>query len=137
MAADLPQAPPWVIHAFMGSSSTGPVARLRIVLGRDIALGPGKADLMEGIRETGSIAAAGRRMGMSYKQAWLLIETMNACFSRPLVAAAKGGKRGGGARLTPLGEDVLARFRHMQASSSRAIAKDLAALKRLTRKAPL
>jgi molybdate transport system regulatory protein len=120
----------------MGSSSTGPVARLRIVLGRDIALGPGKADLMEGIRETGSIAAAGRRMGMSYKQAWLLIETMNACFSRPLVAAAKGGKRGGGARLTPLGEDVLARFRRMQASSSRAIAKDLAALKRLTRKAP-
>ena len=120
----------------MGSRSADPVARLRIVLGGDIALGPGKADLMEGIRDTGSIAAAGRRMGMSYKQAWLLVETMNACFAKPLVAAAKGGKRGGGARLTPLGEDVLRRFRRMQASSSRAIAKDLVALKRLMRKAP-
>ena len=120
----------------MGSSSTGPVARLRIVLGENIALGPGKADLLEGICETGSIAAAGRRMGMSYKQAWLLIETMNACFTKPLVAAVKGGTRGGGARLTPLGEDVLARFRRMQTSSSRAIARDLAALKRVMRKAP-
>lgn len=120
----------------MRSRSTGPVARLRIVTGRHIALGPGKADLMEAIRETGSIAAACRRMGMSYKQAWLLIETMNASFARPLVAAAKGGKRGGGARLTPLGEDVLVRFRRMQASSSRAIARDLAALKRVMRKAP-
>jgi molybdate transport system regulatory protein len=120
----------------MGSSSTGPVARLRIVLGENIALGPGKADLLEGIRETGSIAAAGRRMGMSYKQAWLLVETMNACFGKPLVVAVKGGKRGGGARLTPFGEDVLMRFRRMQASSSRAIARDLAALKRVMRKAP-
>lgn len=120
----------------MKSSSTGPVARLRIVLGENIALGPGKADLLDGVRETGSIAAAGRRMGMSYKQAWLLIETMNACFKKPLVAAAKGGKAGGGARLTPLGEDVLARFRRMQDSSSRAIARDLAALKRVMRKAP-
>ncbi|HET7211488.1 MAG TPA: LysR family transcriptional regulator [Methyloceanibacter sp.] len=120
----------------MKSSSTGPVARLRIVLGENIALGPGKADLLDGVRETGSIAAAGRRMGMSYKQAWLLIETMNACFKKPLVAAAKGGKRGGGACLTPLGEDVLARFRRMQDSSSRAIARDLAALKRVMRKAP-
>ena len=120
----------------MGSRSAGPVARLRIVLGGDIALGPGKADLMEGIRDTGSIAAAGRRMGMSYKQAWLLIETMNACFAKPLVAAVKGGERGGGARLTPLGEEVLQRFRRMQASSARATAKDLAALKRVMRKTP-
>ncbi len=128
--------PARVINGSMGSKPTGPAPRLRIVLGRAIALGPGKADLMEGIRETGSIAAAGRRMGMSYKQAWLLVETMNACFAKPLVAAVKGGKRGGGARLTPLGEDVLMRFRRMQASSSRAIAKDLAALKRVMRKAP-
>ncbi len=120
----------------MRSNSRDPVARLRIVLGRDIALGPGKADLLEGIRETGSIAAAGRRMGMSYKQAWLLIDTMNACFAKPLVAAAKGGKAGGGAHLTPLGENVLLRFRRMQASSGRAIARDLAALKRVMRKAP-
>jgi len=63
----------------MGSDSSGPVARLRIVLGQNIAVGPGKADLLEGIRETGSIAAAGRRLGMSYKRAWLLIDTMNGC----------------------------------------------------------
>ncbi|MEE9589509.1 MAG: winged helix-turn-helix domain-containing protein [Hyphomicrobiaceae bacterium] len=120
----------------MPSKSKGPQARLRIVLGGNIALGPGKADLLEGIRDTGSIAAAGRRMGMSYKQAWLLIDTMNACFSNPLVEATKGGKSGGGAHLTPLGETVLNRFRRMQDSSSRAIAKDLAALKRVMRKAP-
>lgn len=108
--------------------------RLRIILGQAIALGPGKADLLQGIRETGSIAAAGRRMGMSYKRAWLLIDTMNACFTKPLVEAAKGGKAGGGARLTPLGEDVLARYRRMQKLTDRAIATDFAALKRAMRK---
>ena len=118
----------------MKAKAKGPVARLRIILGSDIALGPGKADLMEGIRATGSIAAAGRRMGMSYKQAWMLVETVNACFVKPLVVAAKGGKAGGGARLTPLGEKVLARFQRMQTSSSQAIAKDLAALSRVMRK---
>ena len=76
----------------MKTQSPGPVFRLRIVLGRDIAVGPGKADLLEGIRETGSIAAAGRRLGMSYKRAWLLVDTMNRCFSKPLVEAIKGGK---------------------------------------------
>ncbi len=119
----------------MASDPTGPVARLRVVLGRDIALGPGKADLLDGIRETGSIAAAGRRMGMSYKQAWLLIDTMNGCFAKPLVEAVKGGKSGGGAHLTPLGEEVLARYRRMQGASAHAIADDLAALKRVMRKA--
>lgn len=118
----------------MGSNRSGPVARLRVVLGRDIALGPGKADLLDGIRETGSIAAAGRRMGMSYKQAWLLIDTMNRCFTKPVVEAVKGGKSGGGAHLTPLGEQVLARYRRMQATTEGAIAADLAALKRVMRK---
>jgi molybdate transport system regulatory protein len=119
----------------MGAQSTGPVARLRILLGRAIALGPGKADLLEGIRETGSIAAAGRRMNMSYKRAWLLVETMNACFAKPLVHAAKGGKAGGGARLTRLGEEVLARYRRMQTATDRAIARDMAALKKAMRRA--
>jgi len=120
----------------MGSDSSGPVARLRIVLGHNIAVGPGKADLLEGIRETGSIAAAGRRMGMSYKRAWLLIDTMNNCFSKPLVEAVKGGKSGGGAHLTRLGEDVLARYRRMQTAMAQAIGADMAALKRVMRKAP-
>ena len=119
----------------MKAQSSGPVLRLRIVLGRDIAIGPGKADLLELIRETGSIAAAGRRLGMSYKRAWLLVDTMNGCFSKPLVEAIKGGKTGGGARLTPLGEDVLARYRRMQSTTGRAVSHDLAALKRVMRKA--
>ncbi len=105
-------------------------ARLRIVLGKDIAIGPGKADLLEGIRESGSIAAAGRRLGMSYKRAWLLVESMNRCFKKPLVAAAKGGRAGGGARLTAMGEDVLQRYRRMQAAAETAIAREVKALLR-------
>ena len=112
------------------------LSHLRVTIEGDAYVGPGRADLLELIAETGSISEAGRRMGMSYKQAWLLIDTMNACFAKPLVAAAKGGKAGGGAHLTPLGENVLLRFRRMQASSGRAIARDLAALKRVMRKAP-
>jgi molybdate transport system regulatory protein len=120
----------------MKSASFGPTLRLRIVLGDEIAVGPGKADLLEGIRETGSIAAAGRRLGMSYKRAWLLVDTMNGCFSKPLVEAVKGGKSGGGARLTALGEEVLVRYRRMQSETGRAVAGDLASLTRVMRKAP-
>ena len=105
-------------------------ARLRIVLEPDIAIGPGKADLLEGIRNTGSIAAAGRRLGMSYKRAWLLVETMNRCFKRPLVEASKGGRAGGGAMLTELGEEVLARYRRMETLTAHAIEPEMAALRR-------
>jgi molybdate transport system regulatory protein len=104
-------------------------ARLRIVLETDIAIGPGKADLLEGIRETGSIAGAGRRMGMSYKRAWYLVETMNRCFKRPLVEASKGGRAGGGARLTDLGQEVLARYRRMEALTEAAVEPEMAALR--------
>ncbi|MFM1815395.1 MAG: hypothetical protein RLZ98_2090 [Pseudomonadota bacterium] len=93
-------------------------------------MGPGKADLLEGIRETGSIAAAGRRMGMSYKRAWQLIETLNGYFDGPVVAAAKGGRKGGGASLTPLGEEILQLYRHMEDEAGRAISADLKKLKR-------
>ncbi|PWB42072.1 MAG: LysR family transcriptional regulator [Rhodocyclales bacterium] len=106
-------------------------ARLRFVLEPDIALGPGKADMLEQIRETGSISAAGRLMGMSYKRAWLMVESMNRCFRRPLVEAAKGGTRGGGARLTPVGEEVLAQYRRMEAKAAKAIQAELRALQRL------
>lgn len=110
-----------------------PGIRLRLVLKPDVLMGPGRADLLEGIRETGSIAAAGRRMNMSYKRAWLLVEDLNACFAGPLVEAAKGGKSGGGARLTAMGEEVLALYRRMEAGTARLIAGDLAALQRLAR----
>jgi molybdate transport system regulatory protein len=111
----------------IGNRTVG--ARLRIVLEPDIAIGPGKADLLEGIRETGSIAAAGRRLGMSYKRAWYLVETMNRCFRRPLVEASKGGRAGGGARLTELGQEVLARYRRMETLTFEAIEPEMAALR--------
>lgn len=108
-------------------------ARLQIVLADDVRIGPGKADLLQGIKETGSIAAAGRRSGMSYKRAWYLVDAMNGHFGRPLVDASKGGTRGGGAKLTALGEDVLALYRDMQAATDKAVAP---MLRRLRRKLP-
>ncbi|HZA00956.1 MAG TPA: ModE family transcriptional regulator [Hyphomicrobiaceae bacterium] len=106
-------------------------ARLRIVLAPEIAIGPGKADLLQGIQETGSIAAAGRRMGMSYKRAWVLVETMNRHFAGPLVTASKGGPKGGGAALTALGEQVLHSYRQMEHRTHRAIKRDLERLRTL------
>ncbi len=88
-----------------------PDLRIRIVFGGVGMLGPGKADLLEGIARTGSIAAAGRDMGMSYKRAWELVGTLNAMFARPLVERTRGGPGGGGAILTPEGIEVLALFR--------------------------
>jgi molybdate transport system regulatory protein len=99
--------------------------RLRILLGSAIAIGPGKAALLEAIAETGSIAAAGRRMGMSYRRAWLLVRTMNACFREPLVEAKKGGFSGGGARPSPMGRNVLARYRRMERLATKAVASEM------------
>lgn len=108
-----------------------PRIRLRVLLAEEVMLGPGKADLLEGIAATGSIAAAGRRLNMSYKRAWMLVETLNGYFRSPLVTAATGGKAGGGAQLTPLGRQVLARYRAMTAATAKACAKDIAALRKL------
>jgi molybdate transport system regulatory protein len=105
-----------------------PALHVRLDLHAGISFGPGKADLLQGIAETGSIAAAGRRLGMSYKRAWSLVETLNAMFRSPLVAATKGGAAGGGASLTPEGQAVLARYRAIQANAASAAAADLAAL---------
>lgn len=108
-------------------------ARLRIVLEPDIAIGPGKAEILEGIKETGSIAAAGRRMGMSYKRAWLLVDTMNACFKTPLVETSRGGRTRGGASLTATGEIVLTCYRRMEALTEKAITKEMRKLKSMLR----
>ena len=106
-------------------------ARLKIVLGIETAIGPGKADLLDHIVATGSIAAAGRKMAMSYRRAWLLVDEMNSMFRRPLVSTTKGGKGGGGgARLTDFGAEVLTRYRRMQDETARAINRDLQALRR-------
>ena len=105
--------------------------RIRILLGSSIAIGPGKAALLEAIGETGSIAAAGRRMGMSYRRAWLLGKTMNACFSEPLIEATKGGIGGGGARLTTMGQQVLALYRAMEDHATTAVVADMEKLRAL------
>lgn len=108
--------------------------RLRVVLGPGVFLGPGKGELLEHIRDTGSISAAGRRMGMSYKRAWQLVETLNGYFKSPLVSAATGGKSGGGAQLTALGAQVLAHYQAMTLATEKACAKEVAALQKLRAK---
>ncbi len=87
--------------------------RLRLYFGKRLMFGPGKADLLQGIDEDGSISAAGRRMKMSYKRAWMLVEEMNAAFGEPLVESTRGGPKGGGARLTESGRAVLAHYRRL------------------------
>jgi molybdate transport system regulatory protein len=88
--------------------------RLRILFGPEIAVGPGKVALLDAIAETGSISAAARALGMSYRRAWLLIDTMNRCFREPVIETASGGKGGGGASITAIGEEVLRRYRTME-----------------------
>lgn len=102
--------------------------RLRILFGQAIAIGPGKAELLEIIAETGSISAAAKRMNMSYRRAWLLVDTMNRCFDTPLVETAAGGKGGGGARITNLGREVLSRYRSILKKCTEAAADDFAFL---------
>ena len=101
--------------------------RIRILVGAAVALGPGKAALLEGIRQTGSISAAARGMAMSYRRAWILVEQMNADFVAPLVDKATGGRGGGGARLSELGEDVLQRYHAIEHKAAASVKDDMAA----------
>jgi molybdate transport system regulatory protein len=105
--------------------------RIRIGVGENIAIGQGKADLLEAIGRTGSISAAARELEMSYRKAWMLVDEMNQCFLSPVVLAAKGGRLGGGAKVTPLGQQALARFRQIQAKASTAIEKDVRDFRKL------
>jgi len=121
----------------MTKSSTTPDTeirlRLRIHFGDRLMLGPGKAELLELIRETGSISAAGRGMGMSYKRAWMLVEEMNAAFRVPLVDSVRGGPGGGGAALTEAGRKVLEHFRSVEAAVAEVGEQDIEALKLMLR----
>ena len=105
--------------------------KLRVMVGDEIAIGPGKSDLLEAIAETGSISESARRLGMSYRRAWLLVDTMNRCFREPVVASATGGTGGGGAQVTAFGRRVLARYHAMLKSVDRALGPELSALTRL------
>lgn len=114
------------ISGELAEAKIPPTPRLRIkvqlLVGEDIAIGPGKADLLEHIAATGSISAAGRAMGLSYRRAWSMVAMMNQHFAAPLIVTETGGSGGGGARLSADGHRVLAAFRHLE----RALNKEAA-----------
>lgn len=120
----------------MSDPHPDPRLRLRVVFGDGAMVGPGKADLLDLIRTTGSISAAGRAMGMSYKRAWGLVEEMNAAFRAPLVASVRGGAQGGGASLTAEGAAMLAHYRAIEAKAAQAGAADIAAIRAMLRDIP-
>ena len=111
--------------------------RLRVRLGDIIAIGPGKADVLAAIAQTGSLSQAARDLGMSYRRLWLLVDTMNQCFLSPLVETQTGGAQGGGTALTPMGRQVLQHYRAMEQQAQRAIAPDALALQALLKPNPL
>jgi len=88
--------------------------KIQLYCGEEIAMGPGKADLLDAITEHGSISAAGRALGMSYRRTWMLVDAMNRCWREPLVETLAGGSHGGGARVTATGQEVLACYRAVQ-----------------------
>lgn len=102
---------------------------VRVDLGAHGYLGPGKVTLMELISKHGSISAAGKEMGMSYRRAWMLVDEINRIFREPLVEKQTGGSGGGGARLSSLGRDVVGRYRAIESAAATATAADLRALK--------
>jgi molybdate transport system regulatory protein len=104
--------------------------RFRVMAGRTIALGPGKMQLLQLVEETGSLRQAAKKMGMSYMRAWTLLRTMNRCFTANLVVSIRGGRRGGGAQLTPMGEKVLGLYREMERASVKASGTAWAKLRR-------
>ena len=104
--------------------------RVQVYCGNELAIGPGKADLLEAIREHGSISAAGRAMAMSYRRTWQLVDTMNRCWREPLVETFPGSSHnGGGARVTAFGEAILGHYRALQSGlADAATCGDSAAL---------
>lgn len=118
--------PPPAAPAARGSAA--PTLTLRVDLGDTDAIGPGKVRLLELVAETGSISAAGRAMGMSYRQAWLLIDSMNRAFAAPVTETLRGGARGGGAAITEFGRRLAALYRAMEAKAGAAADAELAQL---------
>ncbi len=107
------------------------------MLDEEIAFGPGKADLLDAIDSSGSISAAARQMNMSYRRAWLLVDTMNRCFREPLVTSMAGGNQGGGAVLTEAGREVLRNYRTLVSDLERVSNTHRASLEQRLRKQPV
>ncbi|MBW7056135.1 LysR family transcriptional regulator [Paracoccus bogoriensis] len=116
-------------------SASTPRLRIKLRLEYDspLILGPGKAELLARIGRLGSISAAAREMGMSYKRAWTLVEEMNTAFADPVIDSARGGAGGGGARVTPTGQEVLRHYRALETLLREAGAENLRALNALLR----
>jgi molybdate transport system regulatory protein len=110
--------------------------RIRIIQGDEIVMGPGKAELLRHIAETGSLSEAARRMKMSYMKAWLLVQVMNRSYKKPLVQAERGGTRGGGARLTSYGRRVLDGYREMEQRSLTAMQEPWKKVRRMLKNCP-
>jgi molybdate transport system regulatory protein len=106
------------------------LTHLRVTFTDSFYLGPGRADLLQGIADTGSISSAGKRMGMSYKRAWSLVQALNEGWGAPLVETSRGGSGQGGATLTPDGEAALKSYRAMEDATRKAIATEISALSR-------
>lgn len=113
-----------------GAGEAGARLMIRVAFGWHDALGPGKARLLELVDKHGSISAASRAMGISYRRAWLLIEGLRQTFRAPVLAARHGGTRGGGAGLTPFGRDLLRRYRAIERAARAAVADDLRGMER-------
>lgn len=111
--------------------STSKSPRVRISIGAATALGPGKVGLLQAIHRLGSISGAAREMGMSYRRAWLLVDTMNSCFTSDLIVTSTGGKGGGGAVVTPLGQDVIVRYQDMEAKAAKSVVAEARAFAKL------
>ena len=107
--------------------------RFRITRGKEIAFGPGKAELLALVAETGSIGEAASRMDMSYMRAWSLVQTMNTCFKEPVIEAVRGGHERGGAELTETGRRVLELYQQMETDGLKAVQADWRALQKLLR----
>jgi molybdate transport system regulatory protein len=106
-----------------------PSLSVRIDLDTEGRIGPGKIQLLEKIREFGSISAAGRAMDMSYKRAWDLVDEINRICRQAAVERQTGGRNGGGAMLTPFGISLVARYRKIERDAASAVRKELAALR--------
>nr|WP_244305941.1 LysR family transcriptional regulator [Paraburkholderia lacunae] len=107
--------------------------RMRIRSGDAVALGPGKVELLEAIREYGSISAAARSLDMSYRRAWLLIDELNRSLKAPATQSEQGGQSGGGCTLTAVGENIIRLYRDVEVQAQRSCAKQIAELTRLIR----
>jgi len=112
---------------------TGPHLSIRIDLASGDRIGPGKIALLEAIRSTGSISAGARALGMSYRQAWLLVEEVNHALREPAVRAQMGGRSGGGASLTPVGEKVVDLYRAIEMQARAAASGEFRAIGKLMR----